>query len=202
MTLLAVATTVTSPAAPVLDEFALNLIRSTARRLSRQAAFSRDERDDLEQDLTLAVLTRIPDYEPSRGHFYAYLTAIVDRHAKSLGRHRRAECRTFLRGGTSLNVKVSDEDGEVEFAATVTSDAHGKRTGQVTRTPCELVDLKHDLELFLETLPPDLKKLAHRLRTENVASIASATGKSRPGVHRQLQRLRNRMLKAGLNNFF
>src|SRR4051812_1985208 len=52
--------------APV-SAYARNLIQRKARQISRRAGFSRSDVQDIEQDLTLALLRKLPQFDPRRG---------------------------------------------------------------------------------------------------------------------------------------
>lgn len=185
-----------------LDDFAIGLIRKTALRLSRQRGFTRDEAADLRQELTLFVLQRLQHYQPSRGHLYAYLTTIVDRHAAKLCVQRRAEHCTFLRQGASLNHPVEHEGELMSFGDTLANDIHQRRTGQAPRTPLEASELRQDVQQFISQLPEPFATLAKRLQHESPSQIAASTGGSNSGLHRQMRWLRKRLKNAGLKNYF
>ena len=54
------------PSTPSLDDYVETLISTTARKSVRSGSIHRDDRDDLEQDLRLAVLTSFVGYNPTK----------------------------------------------------------------------------------------------------------------------------------------
>ena len=58
--------------------FARGIIRRKARLLVGRAGFSRDDREDIEQELLLRLLQSIPLLDPNRGHPNVFITTIVD----------------------------------------------------------------------------------------------------------------------------
>ena len=48
-----------------IDPYAAGLIRFKARQLVGQAGFTASDRNDLEQDLILDLLRRLPKYDPN-----------------------------------------------------------------------------------------------------------------------------------------
>ncbi len=184
-----------------LDEFALGLIRRTVARLTRQRGFSRADRDDLRQELTLFVLEKAPAYDPSRGHYYAYLTAIVKRHAGRMRRRLRAESRTYLSRGVSLHHLVDSNGEKLELGQTLGADIHCRRTAKQYRSDIETSELHSDIEAILATLPPSLAALARRLQSESTLEIAQSQGISRSSVVRKLNRLRKLLAENNIGEY-
>ena len=60
-----------------LDPYALKHIRFKARQLAGQAGFGAGERKDLEQELFLDLLQRLPQYDPDRARRTTFISRVV-----------------------------------------------------------------------------------------------------------------------------
>ena len=85
-----------------LDNYALQLIRRKARKLIKKNCFSRSDLEDIEQELTLAVLERWDRYDPAKMQPHSFVTMVVDHKAIDLLRShgRRKEQAAGLSPGT------------------------------------------------------------------------------------------------------
>jgi len=77
----------------VVTEYAKALVQAKARQLCRRN-FSPSEREDIEQDLWLAVLQQAERFHPARASLETFLDRVVSRAAamllRSRKRHKRA----------------------------------------------------------------------------------------------------------------
>ncbi len=187
--------------ARVLDNDIQYLIRVKARELCRVPGIRRDEREDLEQELTLRLLRKLKSFNPKKASFYCFVGVVVDHAAKNLLRARF--CESQQPGDIlSLQMLVQSPDGEtVRFAETVGDAERGNRRGRYTITETELIELTMDVRAALATLPPELRDLAQRLVTSSLRQIARDAGRSLKYIRKRFARLREVFGRAGLETY-
>lgn len=187
--------------ARVLDNDIQYLIRTKARQLCRVPGINRDEREDLEQELTLRLLRKLQSFNPKKASFYCFAGVVIDRVAKNLLRARFCESQQPA-GVVSLQTLVlSPEGATVRFAELVADTERDNRRGRYTATEAERIDLTTDVRAVLATLSPDLRDLAQRLVTSSLRQIACDTGEPWLHLRRRLARLRKVLQCAGLKTY-
>ena len=191
-----------SHSTPTINKFAAGLVRRKARELCYQAGFSRCDRADIEQELTLALLRRLSKFDPAIAHYNAFVTTVVERYSATLIAHQRAESRDYSRLGRSLNSTVEDADGlKVEIGSTLTSDCHERRTGQSSVSGETQSDLAMDVAAILKQLPPELADICERLKRGTISEVAIDLGIPRSSLCTLLTRLRERFESGELRDY-
>lgn len=87
------------------------LVRNSARKLCRSPGFSRDEFEDIQQELLLHLWERRHLYDPTKASPAGFACMLIKRKVISMVRHRNAEKRSPRREQCSLNESVRDCDG-------------------------------------------------------------------------------------------
>ena len=137
-----------------IDEYAAKLIRYKARQLARRADFSESDQEDLEQEMVLDLLRRLPRYDPRRAQRNTLIARVVEHKIATLIDYRRAAKRDSWREGPSLNRDITDGEGHTTDAIqTVDQNAYLRRLGIAFRPQREQVDLHLELEDALRRLP-------------------------------------------------
>lgn len=171
--------------------FAAKMIRQKAKQLVGHFGLTKSDREDLEQELKLALLERFDRFDPETANWEAFTTMIVDHRIASIIDERWAGKREFRHNVVSLATQVPDADGEQVELAQQIGDTHQERvTGVAAPDPTEAVELAHDLDVVCAKLPPDLRELAERLKYESVAQIARDMGISRRTLRDRIAKLR------------
>ena len=175
------------------------LIRSEARKLSRQKCFRPSDVEDLEQEFRLVLVKKAHKYDSSRGKFQAFAATVIKSKAASLVRAAKAEKRAGSSATVSLNDKVAGEEGTVELASLLEERLARRHTGQQALGDDELVDLKDGLRFASTCLPTDLKTLAAVLGHTNQLGAAQVLGVSRREVAKGIAALHECFEAVGLN---
>ena len=185
-----------------IDAYAVGLIRYKARRLIGQAGFTVSDRDDLEQELILDLLRRLPKYDPRRARRNTFIARVVEHRIATLIEARKAGIRDYRRCGCSLNDRFEDEEGRsVERSETLDQEDYLLRTGAQSRPAEELSALAIDMAAVFEGLPPGLRDLCRRLGTETVTEISRDTGIPRGTLYESIRKLREIFEDAGLEDY-
>ncbi|MEX0716604.1 MAG: hypothetical protein WD066_08455 [Planctomycetaceae bacterium] len=171
--------------------FTAKMIRQKAKQLIGHFGFTKSDRNDLEQELKLAVLERADQFDPAVANWDAFVTMIVDHAIVTLIVERWAEKREFRHEVASLSTLVPDPDGEMVEISTQIGEQHLERVTE-TSWPhhAEEYHLEHDLEVALSRMPPDLRDLCERLKREPVIDIARDLAMSRTKLYRTLEWIR------------
>ncbi len=187
----------------VLEGYARDVIRHKAWQLIGKYGFTRDDYDDLQQDMMLDLLRRLGKYDPDRAALSTFVSRIVDRKISNLIRHRRQEKRDYRRQVCPLDAQVEDQDGQPRGLDEILSqDTYDQEVERHDRPETERGDLKLDMSLALDDLPAELRDLARRLQTRTVAEIARDLGVPRSSLYEKgLANLRKIFEDRGLREY-
>ena len=185
-----------------IDPYAARLIKYKARRLIGQAGFTASDREDIEQELTLDLLRRLPKYNPKRAQLNTFIARVVEHRLASLIEAQKAGIRDYRRCRCSLNECFEDADGRsVERVDTFDQEDYLLRTGAQSRPSEELNRLAIDVAAVIEGLPHELRNLCRRLKAETVTEISRDTGVPRGTIYESIKKLREIFKDAGLRNY-
>jgi RNA polymerase sigma-70 factor (ECF subfamily) len=188
---------------PGLDEFAVKLIKRKARQLVGRAGLLHADRQDLEQEMAMDLLRRLPRYDPLLAKRETFITRLVDHHAATLVEAQKAGVRDFRKRAGSLDERPENDDGEIAGEPPVLRGKdYVRRLIAGARRDEERLGLRADIEKILAGLPGDgrvdLRSLCERLKSASVSEISRETGVPRSTLYEAIGRLRNLFERAGL----
>lgn len=187
--------------APRLGRFEFGIIKKKVRQIIGRAGFTKQDRQDLEQELIARLLHSLRSFDPKQAHRKAFVTAVVERDVANLLRDKQAEKRDHRRIGT-LNVMIEvTEDGPTELAETIGEREFNARRCRDPRSAEDLAQLACDLAEIVAALPDELRDLAERLKTQSISAIARDVGVPRTTLNDTVRRLRQRFEQAGLRDY-
>ena len=181
-----------------LDRAEERFIRWMARQMVGQAGFVRDDVEDIEQDMRLAVLQRLPRFDPAKSRRYTFVSMVVRRCAATLLEHRRTGKRNYGDWVQSLNDSVFEEDGtEIEFHETIATDhrrpgPHDRHNGD------EFRDLVLDVQRVVDSLPGYLRPWCAMLGELDIREASRRFGIPRSKIQRIKAEIRAAFEAAGL----
>jgi hypothetical protein len=184
-----------SPDSP-FGQFAADLIRRKARELCRLSAFQNCDRTDIEQELRLLLVKRLPKFDASIAHFNAFVTTVVERFCASLIEHQTAKSRSPKRNGGSLNQTCTGTEGKVSQAANQIEESHtSNRTGVRVRGKAQR---GRETLLRASTTPrlqrPQSSRIHRGARSIHLPKISRQSPRSKPSFPTE-QKLRHRRLR-------
>jgi len=190
------------PRRTALDPYVANLIRRKARQLVGHYGFTKSDREDIEQDLTVDLLRRMPNYDASRSGFRTFATRVVEHAVARMIEYRTAtvrDCRLEVR---SLQETIAVGDGEqLPVEDLPHEDASLVQRGHSSGSPADEQDLRIDLDRALGRLTPEQRELCLQLMTSTISEIASAKGMSRARLYEIRREIQAVFEQAGLREY-
>lgn len=156
-----------------MDPFVIQQAEIRASRLIGSHGFTRDDWDDLRQDLLLDYLERLPQFDGDRGDPRGFMFGVV--------RHRAAQL-------------VARQRRRVQFVP----DGSTENGGLKHRCVAVNYDSRLDVEAAVSRLPEHLRMLAQLLSERTPREVSRATGKSRSRVYQMIEEIRASFIEAGL----
>ena len=148
------------------------------------STFSRDDWEDLRQEMILDCLRRAKWFDSSRGEWKPFVRRVMLNRSMDLFTQRNKRAQRELTGGNIADLKA-DKDFEALSATAVSSGSEG-------------LDLYVDVQRVLACLPSALQQLADQLSSMRVVEICAKSGQPRTRIYRMIRRLRNEFEAAGL----
>ncbi len=184
-----------------IDRFTRGIIRRKIKQLIGRAGFTKQDWEDLEQDMVVRVLQALKSFDPDHAHRNKFVTAVVERYVANILRDKQARKRDHRRI-TSINVTISIRDeGPTELTQTIGQRELDARRGRHPRSSDELAQLARDVAEVIGKLPAELRELAERLKSESVSDIARDMGVPRTTLNEIVRRLRRRFENGGLKDY-
>lgn len=183
-----------------MRDYAARVIRHKARQLVGKAGFNESDRGDLEQNMMVDVLARLPKFDASKGTPKTFVACVVERRCSTLIRYRTCAMRDYRREAFSLNERVEDEDGRtVERSELVSEEDVDPAVAGGRSAAVDEMALLDDLNTVLAGLPGSFCRLCELLRTGNTLSDAArAMGVPRTTLQDHIKKLRALFADAGL----
>jgi RNA polymerase sigma factor (sigma-70 family) len=182
--------------------FAGRLIRRKARQLVGKARIADGDRDDIEQELRIALLQRIGRFDPQRAPWPAFVLAVIDRRVASLLKARRAKKRKHRENLLSLSSLVPGEEGmPTELGDTILPRHQEFLVGAILNDHQSAFALADDLAVVLAGLPPRLQQLCELRRTMSVTEISQYLGVPRSTVVYWFSKIAAALTQGDLQNY-
>lgn len=185
-----------------LDEYEITTIRIKAKKVIGKAGFRSDDLEDIQQEIALDVLMRLPGFDPEKSSRHTFINAIADNKVASLIEERNATKRHFLNAPISLN--DSFDDGEQSLETRISSISSGDLPWNERNALSEFerIELRNAIMQTLRDLPPKLQDICLRLMRKSANAVAAETGIPKATILYNLKKIRKHFEKSGLKNFF
>jgi RNA polymerase sigma factor (sigma-70 family) len=183
------------------DRFTRGIIRRKIGQLIGRAGFTKQDHEDLEQELFVRILQSLPLFNPDQAHRNTFITTVVERYVANILRNKQAAKRDHRRI-CSLNVMIEiGDDGPTDLAQTISDRELDARLGRQRLREDELAQLTIDLADLIATLPEDWRTLLELRKSQTMPEIASEMGVPRTTLNTWVQHIRQRFEKAGLRDY-
>lgn len=181
----------------VLTEYAKNLIEFKARQLSQRWGFGQSDREELQQELWLAVVSQADRFDPDRASLDTYIDRVVNSAVAMILRSRDRKKRAGGIDAVSLDAAISD-DGKQPMASMISEDSHYRRLGTQRRDDIVDKELAEAISDARAKMPPEADDVCHRVMNGSVSSAASDLKTSRRQVRNSLATARQFFEESGL----
>ncbi|MEZ4600614.1 MAG: sigma-70 family RNA polymerase sigma factor, partial [Syntrophotaleaceae bacterium] len=94
-----------------IDEYAVQIIKYKARQLVGRVGFTESDREDLEQEMLMDLLQRLPKYNADRAQRNTFIARVVEHKIATIIEARKAGLRDYRLCNCSLNDRLEDEEG-------------------------------------------------------------------------------------------
>ena len=185
-----------------INEYAARVIRHKARHLVGTAGFTESDRDDLEQEMMLDVIMRLPKFDARRGTPKTFVACIIARKISKLIRHRTTGLRDFRCEAFSIDKPAGNDDDAVPVRGDcVLEDINDPAGASQVPREVEASELAEATQRVISGLPRDLRRLCELLQRGTLADAARELGVPRSTLRYQLPRLRELFESAGLRSY-
>ena len=171
--------------ATLIDDYAMERVEYHVARLGKLLCLAEDRRDDLRQDLFVALCTAARRFDPAKSAARTFVSRVV-----SLAAAHHARCiRNERRNGARSPIRLSELQRD------------GRAFAPVGPRWCEpaALDLVIDLGDALSGLTREQQQLAAALKTISPREIAEERGVHRSTVYREIAVLRASLAERGLD---
>ncbi len=184
-----------------IDRFTHGIVRRKVKQLIGRAGFTRQDREDLEQEFFARVLQSLASFDPAVAHRNKFITAVVERYVANVLRNKQAEKRDHRRI-TSLNVTIEiTDEGPTELAQTIGDRELDARLGRDRRGEDDLMQLRLDLADVISGLPEAWQTLLELRKSQTMPEVANQMGVPRTTLNDWMRRIRQQFEKAGLREY-
>ncbi|NLN76243.1 MAG: sigma-70 family RNA polymerase sigma factor [Armatimonadetes bacterium] len=183
---------------PGLTPEMVKLIKGRAYMLSRSYGHTPEDREDLEQDMALHLLSALSRHDPARSSLATFANRVIDLWTKMLVRERRAACRDFRAVDCSLDEPRSDEEGERTTLGDIIGEGDVVTLSERSLGYIEAVELKVVVETIVATLPSVLQELCLALMSQTAGEVSASTGIPRTTIASRVKLIRKVFESAGL----
>ena len=188
-----------------LDEivrYALKRSSFKAKQMVGRHGFSRDDFEDIRQELVVDVLERLPKFSRSRAGVKTFICRLIDNRIAYLIKHQEAGCRNHRRLERRLDDWAHGKDNRwTILGQTLTEDDALGRLGRKRISNRERIGLALDTVALLDQLSKLDRKLCLQLQAKTVSEIARQTGVVRTRIYERLRAIRQIFLQAGMAEY-
>ena len=169
-----------------------------ARRLQRQYRLSRDDLDDLRQELLVDLIARLGAFDPQRGSLGIFAGIVMANRATRIAQRVIRHRRIYGAAPVSLNEVLPDSEGATR-GELVSQEQNLAAVQGHWINPVTEVERRIDLERGLGALGAQGRRLAANLLSAGTPHQLAKRGKtSRSELYRQTRELRLTLMSVGI----
>ena len=158
--------------AAAIDPFVLRQAEIRASRMVGSYGFTREDWEDLRQELLLDYMKRQPRFSPDRGGHRGFVHGVLRNQAAKLAAMKRQSGPFSEPGSDAESRSLISPNGDI--------------------------DLRLDVQAVVSRLPVHLRILARQLSEMDAADVRRQTGKSRSRFYQWIADIRAAFIEAGL----
>ena len=165
----------------------LRIAQAKAARLAGKYGISREEAQDVGQDLLADLIARWPDFNPAKSTGGSFIRRVMENRLATMISARHAGCRDYRR-----NVSQGRHQGPLV----------SEQTDPRASIDSEIANLAIDIQRLRKRLRPDLAAVAVLLPSKKIQEITGLLGISRSTLYRRIRELRAVAIGLGLDRYF
>lgn len=172
----------------ILTDYAKKLIRFKSRQLCRRRDFRFDEPEDVQQELWMALLKAIEQFDPNKASLNTFIDRVVYSAVAMLvrTRQRREEQKNGIGTDSLDDLAVVGSDQPQSKGELVTDNDLHRRTGKWPRDERQHRENCEAITRALSAMPNAQRRLCRRLMTSSVQSLSRQLGISRRQVRNRI----------------
>ncbi len=183
-----------------INEFAERFIQKTAKGLVGKAGLTESDIEDIQQDMRLALLQHLQDFDLSRGHVNKFIACVVRTQAKKIIEYRLCDMRDPKREEFSLDDKIPRSPFQEATYGDLTSGKEDTRR-PIVRSERDRRDMEIDVATMLAKLPKKVRRLCELVKTMTVRDAAKRLKMPEVKAYQEIHGLRDRFRRAGLEDY-
>ena len=149
-----------------LDSQIIKIVRGTVSAVIGKLGFREHDRNDLEQELMIALHLGLDKHDPEVGKLTTFARCIVKRTLQNIIKSRLAPNGYHYRCQVSLNEDflLDDDEGGMELIDLVDSDGLLRTSCcNATDTPADKVGMQMQIDLLFSDLSPELQSICQSM---------------------------------------
>ena len=159
--------------------YAHNITHSKAKTLIGHYGFTKHDMPDIEQELLMEVIKKLPHYDPGIAKETTFIMRVTEGKIADLISYRQASCRDWRKCGHSLNAPVKKSGIEVsELIETIANENNFD------------FFLALDINNFINQLPSELAEICELLKHYTITEILEFYPMSRTTFHHKLKTIK------------
>lgn len=184
-----------------IDPELVKVVRKKTRNAIRKSKLPKDDLKDIEQDLMIALLKGMKNYDPSKSSKSTFASLLADTHLNMLYRIRSSPSRQACFNWQTLNSPVEEENEDViELIDMVNTDGMLEQENSRSEAPHRAEDIRMDIETVIKKLSENQKQICECLKTMNVIETAKKMKMTKMTVYRKIRQIRELFSAAGLDS--
>lgn len=168
----------------------VSIVRRKIYQLINHKYFSKDDFQDLEQELIIEVLNKLVNYNPDKSSLSTFVKRITRDKAINLITNRLAQKNDYKISIYSLYEPITDNDEEQTCLLIDTVSSNVTFYDYNCSDSIEQMELKLHIEQLINKTPKDLAQLYEDLQNMSISEISKVRKKSRTTIHKKIKILK------------
>lgn len=175
-----------------INPLIVSIVRCKVYQLINHQYFSKNDFQDLEQELIIEVLNKLVNYNPDKSSLSTFVKRITRDKAINLITHRLAQKNDYKISIHSLYEPITGNNEEQTCLLIDIISSNATFYDYDDFDSIEQMNIEFEIEVkqILKTLPNDLYNLYELLQYKNINEILRHTGMSRRTFYRKLKILK------------
>lgn len=172
-----------------VDSYAAFFIAYKAKTLTRSPFFTRDDFEDLQQELMLAYLHAWPSFDESKGDPRSFIKSVINNHAINIIAEAETQKRWTGQKDLSLSTIIGSDDSAMEMMDLISGE-HSIWGDTFASDSHQAIEQNMDIQKLLEAMPEEIRMTYELLKDQSITEASKVTGIPRTTLSSKAKRLR------------